>query len=109
MPEILILDDSLSAVDAETEQRILTALFRERKGKTTIIISHRVSTLQNADKVIVLDRGRISEAGKPGELIGRGGFYAQTAELQQLDSGYPARLSGRRSQDGVDHTRGYDV
>jgi ATP-binding cassette subfamily B protein len=109
MPEILILDDSLSAVDAETEKRILTALFRERKGKATIIISHRVSTLQNADKVIVLDRGRVSEAGKPGELIERGGFYAQTAELQQLDSGYPARFSGRRSQNGAEHTRGYDA
>jgi ATP-binding cassette subfamily B protein len=109
VPEILILDDSLSAVDAETEQRILTALFRERRGKTTIIISHRVSTLQNAGTVIVLDRGRVSEAGKPGELIERGGFYAQTAELQQLDSGYPARLSARRSRDGADHTRGYDA
>jgi ATP-binding cassette subfamily B protein len=109
MPEILILDDSLSAVDAETEKRILTALFRERKGKTTIIISHRVSTLQNADTVIVLDRGRVSEAGKPGELIERGGFYAQTAELQQLDSGSPARFSVRRSQNGAEHTRGYDA
>ncbi|MDR2784322.1 MAG: ABC transporter ATP-binding protein/permease [Treponema sp.] len=109
MPEILILDDSLSAVDAETEKRILTALFRERKGKTTIIISHRVSTLQNADRVIVLDRGRISEAGKPGELIERGGFYAQMAELQQLDSGYPARFSEQLLQNGADPERGYDA
>ncbi|MDR2052430.1 MAG: ABC transporter ATP-binding protein/permease [Treponema sp.] len=108
MPEILILDDSLSAVDAETEKRILTALFRERKGKTTIIISHRVSTLQNAGRVIVLDRGRVSEAGSPGELIERGGFYAQTAELQQLDSGFPARFSDRRPQNGADPWRGYD-
>ncbi|MDR1128516.1 MAG: ABC transporter ATP-binding protein/permease [Treponema sp.] len=107
-PEILILDDSLSAVDAETEKRILTALFRERKGKTTIIISHRVSTLRNADWVIVLDRGRISEAGKPGELAERGGFYAQTAELQQLDSGYPARPAGGQPRNnGV--KRGRDV
>jgi ATP-binding cassette subfamily B protein len=108
-PEILILDDSLSAVDAETEKRILTALFRERKGKTTIIISHRVSTLQNAGRVIVLDRGRVSEAGKPGELIERGGFYAQMAELQQLDSGYPARFSRRQPQNGTDHKRSYDA
>jgi ATP-binding cassette subfamily B protein len=86
-PEILILDDSLSAVDAETEKRILTALFKERKGKTTIIISHRVSTLQNTGRVIVLDRGRVSEEGPPEELVKQGGFYAQTAELQQLDSG----------------------
>jgi ATP-binding cassette subfamily B protein len=92
IPEILILDDSFSAVDAETEKRILKALFQERKGKTTIIISHRVSTLQNADKVIVLDRGRITESGSPGELIKQGGFYAQTAALQQLEQ--PDRLSG---------------
>jgi ATP-binding cassette subfamily B protein len=84
-PEILILDDSLSAVDAETEKRILDALFRERGGKTSVIISHRVSTLQNAGKVIVLDRGRVSEAGKPAELIAQGGFYARTAELQRFD------------------------
>jgi ATP-binding cassette subfamily B protein len=87
-PEILVLDDSLSAVDAETEKRILKALFQERMGKTTIVISHRVSTLQNADKVIVLDKGKIAESGRPEELIKRGGFYAQTAELQQLDSEY---------------------
>jgi ATP-binding cassette subfamily B protein len=108
-PEILILDDSLSAVDAETEKRILTALFRERKGKTTIIISHRVSTLRNAGRVIVLDRGRVSEEGPPGELAGRGGFYAQTAELQQLDSGYPARLSGGQALNGGGVGWGRDV
>ncbi|MDR1858784.1 MAG: ABC transporter ATP-binding protein/permease, partial [Treponema sp.] len=66
--EILILDDSLSAVDAETERKILDALLLERKGKTTIIISHRVSTLRYADKVLVLDGGRQSEYGSPAEL-----------------------------------------
>jgi ABC-type multidrug transport system fused ATPase/permease subunit len=73
-------------VDAETEKRILKALFKERKGKTTIIISHRVSTLQNTDKVIVLEKGKVSESGSPAELIKQGGFYAQMAELQQLDN-----------------------
>ncbi|MDR0376246.1 MAG: ABC transporter ATP-binding protein/permease [Spirochaetaceae bacterium] len=84
-PEILILDDSLSAVDAETEKRILTSLLAERRGKTTIIISHRVSTLRNADVVVVLDKGRISESGSPQELAARGGFYAKMAALQQLE------------------------
>jgi ATP-binding cassette subfamily B protein len=84
-PEILILDDSLSAVDAETEKRVLNALLEERRGKTTIIISHRVSTLRNADLVVVLDKGRISEAGSPRELSAREGFYARTAALQQLE------------------------
>jgi ABC-type multidrug transport system fused ATPase/permease subunit len=84
-PAILILDDALSAVDAETEKRILTALLKERQGKTAIIISHRVSTLRNADKVAVLDNGRITEYGSPAELTVLGGFYAKTAALQQLD------------------------
>jgi ATP-binding cassette subfamily B protein len=84
-PEILILDDSLSAVDAETEKRILTSLLEERRGKTTIIISHRVSTLRNADFVVVLDKGRICESGSPRELAVQGGFYARMAALQQLE------------------------
>jgi ATP-binding cassette subfamily B protein len=83
-PEFLILDDSLSAVDAETEKRILTALLEERRGKTTIIVSHRVSALGYADLVVVLENGRISESGSPRELAARGGFYAATAALQQL-------------------------
>ncbi|MDR2743253.1 MAG: ABC transporter ATP-binding protein/permease [Treponema sp.] len=84
-PEILILDDSLSAVDAETEKRVLTSLLAERRGKTTIIISHRVSTLRNADFVVVLDKGRISESGSPRELAALGGFYARMTALQQLE------------------------
>ncbi|GHU89354.1 ABC transporter [Spirochaetia bacterium] len=85
-PEILILDDSLSAVDAETEKRILTGLLKERQGKTTIVISHRVSTLRNADRIAVLDKGRLCEYGSPRELAGLpGGFYARMAALQHLD------------------------
>ncbi|MDR3304110.1 MAG: ABC transporter ATP-binding protein/permease [Treponema sp.] len=86
-PDILVLDDSLSAVDAETERRILTALLEARRGKTTIIISHRVSTLRNADAVLVLDAGRMAEYGAPADLIAQGGFYARLAALQQLDQG----------------------
>jgi ATP-binding cassette subfamily B protein len=84
--EILILDDSLSAVDAETERKILDALIAERKGRTTIIISHRVSTLRYANKVLVLDHGRQSEYGSPEELAGTGGFYSRMATLQQLEA-----------------------
>jgi len=84
--EFLILDDSLSAVDAETERKILDALLSERKNKTTIIISHRVSTLRYADKVLVLDRGKQSEYGSPAELAAGGGFYSRMATLQQLDA-----------------------
>jgi ATP-binding cassette subfamily B protein len=83
--EILILDDSLSAVDAETERKILDALITERKGRTTIIISHRVSTLRYANKVLVLDHGKQSEYGSPDELVRSGGFYSRMATLQQLE------------------------
>ncbi|MDR0494666.1 MAG: ABC transporter ATP-binding protein/permease [Treponema sp.] len=85
--EILILDDSLSAVDAETERAILDALYARRKGRTTIIISHRVSTLRYADKVLVLDQGKTAEYGSPAELANAGGFYSRMAVLQQLDLG----------------------
>ncbi|MDR1836203.1 MAG: ABC transporter ATP-binding protein/permease [Treponema sp.] len=83
--EFLILDDSLSAVDNETELKILEALRRERKGRTTIIISHRVSTLKYADKVLVLDRGRMIEYGSPSELASAGGFYGRMAAFQRLE------------------------
>ncbi|MDR0663510.1 MAG: ABC transporter ATP-binding protein/permease [Spirochaetaceae bacterium] len=82
--EILILDDSLSAVDAETEKRIVKNIYEARKGKTTIIISHRVSAFANADYAAVLDGGVISEYGTPSELIESGGYYAKTAALQRL-------------------------
>jgi ATP-binding cassette subfamily B protein len=91
--EFLILDDSLSAVDNETERSILEALARERKGKTTIIISHRVSTLKYADKVLVLDKGKVLEYGSPAGLVAGGGFYSRMAALQRLDEG-PVRNTG---------------
>jgi ATP-binding cassette subfamily B protein len=83
--EFLILDDSFSAVDNETEQRILEALRIERKGKTTIFISHRVSTLRYADKVLVLENGKMSEYGSPAELASGTGFYGRMAAFQRLE------------------------
>jgi ATP-binding cassette subfamily B protein len=83
--EFLILDDSLSAVDNETERKILEALQQQRKGRTTIIISHRVSTLRYADKVLVLDKGKTSEYGSPAQLAAGGGFYARMAVFQRLE------------------------
>ncbi len=84
-PEILILDDSMSAVDAETEKRILGQLLKERKGKTTILVSHRVSTLRHADSIMILEKGQVTEWGTPAQLIKSGGFYAQMAQLQKLE------------------------
>ena len=84
-PEILILDDSVSAVDTDTEEKILGHLRETRKGKTNIIIAHRISTLQNADHIIVLDEGRIAEEGNHESLLEQGGIYADMYNQQLLE------------------------
>lgn len=85
-PEILIFDDCLSAVDTKTEEEILHNLGRIMRGKTSIFIAHRVSTIKNADHIIVLDNGRIIEEGKHDELLALGGAYAELHEMQLLQS-----------------------
>jgi len=82
---VLILDDSLSAVDTDTEEKILDNLMRLRQGKTTIVIAHRISTLQKADHVAVLTEGELTEYGTHEELLALGGFYAHIHEKQQLE------------------------
>lgn len=82
---ILILDDSLSAVDTDTEERILENLKRLRENKTTIIIAHRISTVANADHVLVLDNGKLAEYGTPDELMELNGIYRNMFEKQQLE------------------------
>ncbi len=84
-PEILILDDSLSAVDTETEHRILNHLKNGNKNSTTLIISHRISTIQNADRIYVLDEGKIAEQGSHEELLERDGLYAAMHRRQILE------------------------
>ena len=74
-PEILILDDALSAVDANTEQHIIDALKKTRKDKTTIIITHRLSAVEHADQIIVIDDGAIVQSGTHKELIETDGWY----------------------------------
>ncbi len=83
-PEILVFDDALSAVDTETEERILAALLAWRAGRTNIIISNRVSTLRHADRIAVLDSGRLAQYGTHEELLARTGFYSEIARLQAL-------------------------
>lgn len=82
---VLILDDSLSAVDTDTEEQILENLMRLRKDKTTIVIAHRISTLQKADHIAVLTDGELTEYGTHEELVSLGGFYAHINEKQQLE------------------------
>ena len=84
-PEILILDDSLSAVDANTERKIIENIQNLRKGKTNIIVTHRLSSVNHADYVIVLDNGEIVEEGTPLELIEKKGWYFEQYEIQQLE------------------------
>ena len=82
---ILILDDAVSSVDAETELKILEAIKHELKKRTAIVISHRVFALQDADRIVVLDKGRICEQGTHQELISAGGMYSEIFKRQQLE------------------------
>jgi ATP-binding cassette subfamily B multidrug efflux pump len=84
-PAVLILDDSLSAVDTYTEEEILQRLRRVMENRTSIIISHRISTVKNADKIVVLDKGTIAEEGTHDELVSRGGIYASLHYKQLLE------------------------
>ena len=84
-PQILIFDDCLSAVDTETEERILTNLEQVSKNKTTFIISHRVSSAKNADQIIILDKGEIIQQGPHNQLINEKGYYKELYEQQLLE------------------------
>lgn len=85
-PRILIFDDCLSAVDTETEEKILSNLRRIMKGKTSVIISHRVSSVKNADEIIVLDKGEIIERGNHNQLMEQQGAYSELYRKQLLEA-----------------------
>ncbi len=82
-PRILLFDEATSALDTRTEQEIQRSLEEVSRGRTTVVIAHRLSTVINADEIVVLDRGRIVERGRHGELLARGGLYADMWSRQQ--------------------------
>ncbi|NOQ21108.1 MAG: ATP-binding cassette domain-containing protein [Candidatus Aegiribacteria sp.] len=84
-PRILVMDDALSSVDTETEAAILKRLKKDISNLTSILIAHRISTIQNADNIIVMDDGRIVEQGTHTELVEHDGFYAELFRMQQLE------------------------
>jgi ATP-binding cassette subfamily B protein len=79
---ILLLDEATSALDAESERQVATALERLARGRTTLVIAHRLATVRNADRILVFDRGRLHSTGTHEELMGAGGLYAHLARLQ---------------------------
>ncbi|MCM3030304.1 ABC transporter ATP-binding protein [Niallia sp. MER 6] len=89
-PGILILDDSLSAVDAKTEQSIIQNIKKERAGKTTIITTHRMTAVQHADQIIVLEDGKIVERGSHEQLMQKNGWYKEQFEVQQTKTAQSA-------------------
>ena len=84
-PSILVLDDALASVDTLTEERILEGLADVMRGRTTILISHRVSTVQNASRIFVIEHGEVAEQGTHAELIASGGYYADLYQKQLLE------------------------
>jgi ABC-type multidrug transport system ATPase subunit len=102
-PAILILDEATASVDAESERAICQSIRRWGRRRTTIVIAHRLSTLQGADRLLVFDQGRLVEQGSPAELLDRGGLYSTLASIQ-----YNLSESRRRfeSAAGGDATRG---
>lgn len=102
---ILILDDALSAVDTDTEEHILRNLKQNRQGKTTILIAHRISTIQNADRILVLEDGEAKEIGNHDELMRENGIYRSMFEQQQLEAAVSEQRAAWNAEHGSEDIR----
>jgi subfamily B ATP-binding cassette protein MsbA len=95
---VLILDEATSALDTDSERHVQAALETLMRGRTTIVIAHRLSTIEGADRIVVLERGRIVETGRHAELLARGGVYAHLYKRQFAEQ--PADLATQRAHAG---------
>jgi len=89
-PQFLVLDDCLSAVDTETEETIMASIRQRGKSAAVLIVSHRISSIRGADRVLVMDQGRIVESGTPEELQKAGGLYARMVDQQSQQQADPS-------------------
>ena len=85
-PAVLILDEATSAVDTETESQVQRGIERLLAGRTSLVVAHRLSTIRGADRILVIQKGRVAESGRHEELLAAGGLYARMHQLQYLDS-----------------------